>query len=257
LIQVSSSLTTMRTFALLASAVQAAPASAVAATDSISVFFGLGCYWGSQNLFIEKFERPVLQRSDAELTSIAGYAGSSMSGPGGQVCYYNDQNISYYGALGHGEVTQVDVPHSFLREAFAAYFAAFVEYSPGVFGRPDYFDQGAGFREQIGFPGGIHNEEIMAALRGANVHNLTLVEGLGSDAETLLENKVYIMDSDAFAFAQAELCMQFFDDSFQGVYFNASYLALRPVLEKAGRLQATTCPHVYLCDMGEGSDLVV
>lgn len=221
------------------------------------MFFGLGCYWGSQNIFVEKFERPLAHRSDDEITSIAGYAGSRLSGPDGQVCYYNDQNISYYAALGHGEVTQVDVPHALVQEAFAVYFSAFVEYDVGLFGRPDYFDQGAGYREQIGFPGGFRNGEVMALLREANVKNLTLLEGSGAEPDTLLTNNVYIMDSDEFPFAQAELCMQFYDDSAQGVYFNASYLALRPVLEKTGRIQATTCPPVYLCEDGVAGFLSV
>lgn len=217
------------------------------ADSSLNLFFGLGCYWGSQNLFVERFERSVLGRKDEDITSIAGYAGSDNTGPDGQLCYYNDKNVSYYAALGHGEVTQVDVPTSRLQDAFSVYFSAFVEYDTGLFGRPDYFDRGSGYREQLGFPGGIRNTEIMAAVRAANSINLTLIEGAGSDADTLLTNKVYIMDSDRFDFAQAELCMQFYDDSAQGVFFNESYLALRPVLEESGRIHATTCPHVYLC----------
>merc|ERR1711957_758428 len=81
----------MSSFGSLASVV----AMASAGSESMNMYFGLGCNWGSQNLFVEKFERPVANRSDAEITSIAGYAGSRTSGPDGQVCYYNDQNISY------------------------------------------------------------------------------------------------------------------------------------------------------------------
>jgi len=216
--------------------------------DSVTMFFGFGCYWGSQNLLVEQFERAVLDRADDEITSVAGYAGSMQTGPAGQVCYYNDQNISYYATMGQGEVTQVEVPRANMQEAFAAFFGAFREYSPGLFGRPDYFDRGAGYREQLGFPGGVSNDEIMEAVRAANLINLTLLEGVGADPDTLITNNVYIVDSDKFAFAQAEICMQFYDYSDQDASENASYIALRPILEAQGRFEVSTCPSVYLCN---------
>jgi len=100
----------------------------------------------------------------------------------------------------------------------------------------------------LGFPGGVNNANIMAAAQKANVNGMTLQEGQGSDADTFLTNTVLIMDSDKFPFAPAEPCMQFYDDSAQGVFFNASYLALREVLENNGRIVDTGCPPVYLCD---------
>merc|ERR1712048_1246092 len=123
-------------------------------------------------------------------------------------------------------------------------------------GRPDYFDRGAGYRAMIGFPGGSDNAEIMSLVRSANRNKMTVVPGVGADEDTLLTNRVYIMDSDVFPFAQAEVCMQFYDPSSQGFVFNESYLALRPVLEEKGRLVKTTCPHVYLCDGDAGSEEV-
>jgi len=221
--------------------------------ENTNVFFGLGCYWGSQHLMVEQFERGFLNRLDADITSVAGYAGSEQTGPDGQVCYFNYENISYYVTLGHAEVTNVVVPTNSLQAAFSVYFSAFTEYDTNLFGRPDYFDQGPNYRAVLGFPGGIDNEKVMGLVHSANVNNMTLVKGIGGDDDTFLTNKVYIMDSTTFPFVQAEVCMQFYDASSQGFIFNASYYALRPVLEANGRLVRTTCPHVYLCN----SDTIV
>lgn len=223
----------------------------------LSMYFANGCYWGTQNVFVEKFERAVLGREDADVTSLAGYAGSSSTGPNGQVCYYNDQNISYYAALGHAETTQVQVPEDSLEAAFSVFFnKSFTSFAPGIFDRPDYFDVGANFRAMLGFPGGIGNAKIMAAAQKANINGMKLKEGQGSEADTFMTNTVLIMDSDKFPFAQAEPCMQFYDDSAQGVFFNASYLALREVLEANGRIVDTGCPAVYLCDSAANAVLV-
>ena len=54
-----------------------------------------------------------------------------------------------------------------------------------------------------------------------------------------------VMDSLEFPFIQAELCLQFHDDS-QAVY-PAAFHALRGVLERRGRLQPSRCPGNYIC----------
>lgn len=231
-------------------------AAHTASQPDLSLYFANGCYWGSQNVFAEKFERAVLGKEDDDVTSLAGYAGSSTTGPDGQLCYYNDQNISYYAALGHAETTQVQVPEDSLVAAFSVFFGSFTSFAPGIFDRPDYFDAGANFRAMLGFPGGVGNDKIMAAVQKANVNGMKLQEGQGSEADTFMTNTVLVMDSDKFQFAQAEACMQFYDDSAQGVFFNASYLALRQVLEDNGRIVDTGCPPVYLCDSSAEAALV-
>merc|ERR1711862_711882 len=105
---------------------------------------------------------------------------------------------------------------------------------------------GANYRAMLGFPGGTDNEKVMGLVHSANVNNMTLVKGIGGDDDTLLTNRVYIMDSTTFPFVQAEVCMQFYDASSQGFIFNASYYALRPVLEANGRLVRTTA-HTCIC----------
>jgi len=242
--------------AILALGCMSITAASPAATAVVPVYFANGCYWGTQNLFVEKFERAVLGRADTEVTSLAGYAGSSRAGPDGQLCYYNDQNISYYAALGHAEATQVQVPDDSLEAAFSVFFGAFTSFVPGVFDRPDYFDAGANFRAMIGVPGGTANVDAMAAAQRANINGMALREGQGSDADTFFTNTVLVMDSDRFPFAQAEPCMQFYDDSAQGVFFNASYLALRQELEDNGRIIDTACPPVYLCDSSARASVV-
>ena len=69
----------------------------------IDVYFGVGCFWHVQHEFVEA-ERSILNRKDNELTSWAGYAGGTKTGPNGSVCYHNALFRDDYGKMGHGEV---------------------------------------------------------------------------------------------------------------------------------------------------------
>ena len=76
---------------------------------------------------------------------------------------------------------------------------------------------------------------------------MTLVAGLGSDADTLGTDRVYVMDSGAAAFParQAEPCMQLRDDAAEK--YPADYHALNASLVASGRVVETGCPPNYVC----------
>eukprot|EP00656_Telonema_subtile_P042436 TRINITY_DN4803_c0_g1_i2.p2 TRINITY_DN4803_c0_g1~~TRINITY_DN4803_c0_g1_i2.p2 ORF type:complete len:134 (+),score=37.29 TRINITY_DN4803_c0_g1_i2:88-489(+) len=127
-------------------------------------------------------------------------------------------------------------------------FNTFEALSPGRWDRPDYYDRGAQYRSVVGIPGGTQGGlySLLVAANAAS-KNMSLVEGKAGDGDTLLLNRVLVYDSDdnKFPFHQAELCLQFHDDATQK--YNASYHALRPVLQREGRVVDTHCPKNYVC----------
>jgi len=75
------------------------------AAPGTEIYFGNGCFWGRQHEFVEAERRRG--RSDAEVTSLVGYAGGySTKGPDGKVCYYYGAPDTVYERLGHGEVVR-------------------------------------------------------------------------------------------------------------------------------------------------------
>ena len=48
---------------------------------------------------------------------------------------------------------------------------------------------------------------MMHILRIADPHNTTFIAGVGSDADTLGTNRIFVYDSTLFDFHQAELCL--------------------------------------------------
>jgi peptide methionine sulfoxide reductase MsrA len=235
---------------------QAMAASSISTTlsgnGSVQLYFGNGCFFARQNLFIDQFEQKVLGRKNDQLTSIAGYAGSTRIGPDGSACYHNPQNFSDYGALGHAEVVELHVPIDSLAHAFSIYFGSFIEVDTGTWARPDYYDQGAEYRSLVGVPGGFANSKVLKAMRDANVHNLTLQVGRGSDPDTFSTNTVFVMDTSDFPFIQAELCLQFHDDSI--AKYPATYHSLAQDLEANGRLKPSRCPANYICNSTTRAD---
>lgn len=212
--------------------------------------------WRVQHLMATAFEQAAPQnRAGAAVTATAGYAAGARDGPVPQ-CYPNAQNKSNYEIYGSAEAARVAVRSpAELAAAGRAFFQDFVPLPrrdhalPGTtWARPDYFDVGRPYRAVIGVPGGVANAAALAVLRrpDVNVHNLTLAAGVGGDADTLRDNKVWVMDSRAFRFQPAELCMQFHDD--QNVAYPAAYHALKPARIAAGTLGETGCPLPYPCD---------
>lgn len=223
--------------------------------ESVRLYFGNGCFFAHQYLFVKGFERKVLGRRDDQLTAIQGYGGSTKTGKHGSACYHNAANYSDYGNLGHAEVVEVVAPLDYLEQAFTVYFSSFVQFDEGQWSRPDFYDQGSEYRSVLGVPGGMDNKPILEAIKAADTKNITLRPGLGSDPDTFGANSVYIMDSDKFPFVQAELCLQFHDDS--RATYPAAYHNLRYGFEKRGRLASTTCPANYICGGSERTGIVV
>lgn len=220
---------------------------------SVRIYFGNGCFWARQHMFVLDFEQKILGRKNDNVSAIAGYAGSKATGPRGSACYHNPQNFSDYGSLGHAEAVEVDIPLNFLDRAFALYFGSFIEFDKDKWVRPDIYDQGAEYRSLVGVPGGMSNAQVLAALRRANVNNMTLQTGYGSDPDTFSTNNVFVMDSLQFHFIQAELCLQFHDD--QVVKYPESYHRLLQDSQKTGRLASTTCPPNFVCNSTSRSSL--
>ena len=82
------------------------------------VYFGVGCFWHVQHEFVQA-EQNILGRDIKEVTSAAGYAGSTKLGKDsrdptskGIVCYHNLLGEGDYGKLGHGEVVGMKIPES-------------------------------------------------------------------------------------------------------------------------------------------------
>jgi hypothetical protein len=217
---------------------------------SVHMYLGNGCFFARQHLFVHDFEQKSLGRKSEQVSAIAGYAGSTRLGPKGTACYHNPQNFSDYGSLGHAEVVELVVPLSSLDEVFATYFDSFIEVDEGVWARPDVYDQGPEYRSLIGVPGGYGNSQILAAIHRANLHNMTVQPGRGSDPDNFARNSIFLMDSTQFPFVQAELCLQFHDDT--EVKYPDSYHRLVGDLENNGRLVSTSCPPNFLCNSTSG-----
>ena len=212
--------------------------------DDITVLFASGCFWGRQHDLAE-FERQTLGRADSEVTSIGGYAGSA--DPSSPVCYYNQGGVGVYSKLGHAEAVSIRLPPTAiaLESASRVFFSSFVPLGNRTFGREDVFDQGPGYRAFIALPGGLASP-LLPAVRRANLHGMSLVAGKGSDPDTFGTNRVYVLDSGAYAFHQAEICLQFHNN--QTGSYPPSYHRLREVLLANKRLRNDTgCPSNFVC----------
>jgi len=219
-------------------------AGAAGAAGDIRVFFASGCFWGRQHDLAE-FERKTLGRADSEVTSIGGYAGSANSYL--PVCYYNQGGVGVYSKLGHAEAISIRLPPTAaaIESAARVFFSSFVPLGSNIFGREDVFDQGPGYRAFVALPGGL-SSPLLPAVRRANLHGMSLVAGNDSDPDTFGTNRVYVLDSSAYAFHQAEACLQFHDNQ-TGAY-PPSYHRLREVLLANERLHNDTgCPRNFVC----------
>jgi peptide methionine sulfoxide reductase MsrA len=212
----------------------ALPAHAVEEED-VKVYFGAGCFWHVQHEFVLK-EAAELGRSGAAFSAVTGYAGGTGT-ERGLVCYHNGRGVSDYGRLGHAEAVQVTIPPSAL-PAFASKFI-------GIFGtrgyRHDPQDRGGEYRSVLGLPGGTASPHYSKFLAAAEGSPMKLVEGKGSEGDTLGAREILVMDSDKFPFYRAELYHQYHND-FQGPAYGTAYNRLQGVLAKEGRLGTTGCP---------------
>lgn len=231
--------------AALAATGTSASAAAAEVQPTMKVYFGAGCFWHVQHELYGE-EVATLQRSPMAVTAITGYAGGRGAAPDGRVCYHNKQQVADYGALGHAEVVQVEIPVSAFGDFCIKYFALF-----GTDGlRHDTKDRGAEYRSVLGLPGG-ESSPLYAAVKQAAADSpggLTLARGQGEDGDTFSDKTVYVYDSNAFPFFPAELYHQFHNDYLGNIRpgeplnYGKSYNALQQSLSKAGALPDTGCP---------------
>lgn len=221
------------------------------ANTDIPVYFGVGCFWHVQHEFAAT-EVEELGRDIPTLTAKAGYAGGTRKAKPAfnsanpskplddLVCYHNLQGIADYDNLGHTEVVGMSVPSSKIETFATEYFSLFGKDSE----RPDKGDRGGQYRSVIGVPGGIKGEaysSIQSALEKSG-KDLKLVEGKGNDPDTLGKKLVYVMDTEAFPFKQAELYHQFHDGFMPGEQYGKQYHEITKALVADGRLKSTGCP---------------
>ena len=201
--------------------------------ESVSVFFGCGCFWHVQERFI-RLEQQLLKRSTEELSALVGYAGGEGTDENGKVCYHNWWQIADYDRLGHAEAVRVEVPVSQMKAFATLFFSLFVRGD-----RVDVQDVGPEYRSVIGLPGGM-NSPFMDTIREANHLGLSLSPGEGSDPDTLGQRNIWVYDSDQFPFHQGEVYHQFHDDMMEK--YDAAYHDLKRVLLATGKIQGTACP---------------
>jgi len=207
---------------------------AFATADSISVYFGAGCFWHMQHSFIVA-EQDILHRDSASLTSLTGYAGST-STDSGLVCYHNADSIGDYGQLGHAEAVHMVIP----AEKFQDFSQVYADQFENGW-RRDPQDRGGEYRSVVGIPGGIKNTKLVSILQPIlEAAGLALVEGKGNEDDSLEAKVVYAMDSDKFPFYQAEMWHQFHDDMIEK--YDSNYHAIKSDFKKDCRIHPTGCP---------------
>ena len=122
----------------------AAAAHAAGPRQPTTVYLGNGCFWARQLalVHVEQQSAAFRHRSPGAVTALAGYAGSTRTGPDGLVCYHGGPSGTVYAGLGDCEVVQValdsgggDGPGG-EKEEFGAllqsFFASFVSLGAGT-----------------------------------------------------------------------------------------------------------------------------
>ena len=168
--------------------------------EEIEVYFGCGCFWHIQQVFVQA-ERNLLNRADSDLTARAGYAGGKAGAKDGKVCYHNAAGISDYGSLGHAEVVRLKIPSSKFPEFCVEYCNLFSKdgYRPDQFG-----DRGPEYRNLVGVPGGVESKyakQLVEASQSAG-DKLDFAKGRGDDPDR--RALAFIMDTGEFPFYVAE-----------------------------------------------------
>jgi len=188
------------------------------------MYIGAGCFWHVQKV-VNMAEEMVLGRSGTDITGFTGYAGGRDSK--GDICYTN------YGGKGQTEVVVFRVPRERVSEFAKALWSGLFENGE----RQDGVNRGGEYRAALGLPGGASGDaellEIWDRAQGGGPPvGAALEPGAGDEEDTYGKRKVYVYDSTAFPFHQAELYHQFHD--YKGNY-------LQPLVD-AGRLRDLDCP---------------
>lgn len=206
------------------------PASGTTNTTQVKLYFGAGCFWHIQHSFIEA-ERAILNRDDASLTAIAGYAGATVWG---NFCYMDDKVTA--------EVVGLEIPKESVSQFALTYFNMFV----GI-DRSHRNDRGPHYRAVIGLPDGLRSSFMTDFNLAQDTREkegkvrFELAEGHGDDADTLGRSLIWVYDSNRFPFQQAEIYHQFHDDYMPGGDYPLSYEMLRASMACSGRLMPTGC----------------
>ena len=203
--------------------------------DLVHLYFGAGCFWRVQHEMVD-FERFLLKRTDTRLTAITGYAGGTREHRKGLVCYHNMRGLADYSKLGHTEVVQVTLTAGAVHAFFAQYFTLFDDDGS----RHDPQDKGGEYRSAVGLPGGVDSHLYADLVSAAENTPMNLLEGTGDEPDTLASRSVYVYDSRAFAFHQAELYHQFHDDFNQK--YGVEYNSLKETLYMEHKIKETGCP---------------
>lgn len=212
-------------------------ANAVVDEDFEDVYFGVGCFWHIQHEFILA-EKSILQRTNQQLTSRAGYAGGTKTDAQNRVCYHNIMGVADYGSLGHGEVVGMTIPKDKIIDFSEVYFSLF---NPRTKDRVDPMDRGSEYRSLIGFPGGVNHPSYAGIQEAATKSGFKLVAGKGNDPDTIGKQIVYVYDTASFPFYQAEIYHQYHND-FQEKPYGLDYNKLADAAFEDGRLKVTGCP---------------
>merc|ERR1712176_500814 len=171
---------------------------------------------------------------------MTAYAGGKAADSKGRVCYHNIQGVADYGKLGHGEVVAMKLPNDKVVDFSKVYFSLF---NPRTKDRVDPQDRGGEYRSLMGFPGGVQHPAYPAIQAAAADAGFTLEAGKGNDPDTLGKQLVYVYDSNAFPFYQAEVYHQYHDD-FQSPPYGKTYNKLGRQAFDDGRLKVTGCPDI-------------
>ncbi|GMI06045.1 hypothetical protein TrRE_jg3846 [Triparma retinervis] len=205
-------------------------------------FFGNGCFWHNQHLFTKEFEQARLGRKDGELSSTAVYvAGTNEPSP---LCYPSSSGFNNHEEFGSAEAVSIAInDEKEFSLAADIFFGDFQRIAAKTWARRDVYDQGAQFRAVVGVPGGIKGK-MGGLLEAANKHNMTLLEGVGSDPDTFEDNSVYVYDTregGAGTVQEAEICLQYHQDNNDEEY-EEEYKALKQMRVEQGTLKDNSCP---------------
>jgi len=215
------------------------PAAASADDELIEVYFGCGCFWHVQHEFVEA-EKKILGRSDAQLTSLAGYAGGKAGMRDDKVCYHNAMQVADYGGLGHGEVVGMKIPASKFGEFAQEYCKLFDKNGK----RPDQDgDRGLEYRNLVGVPGGTKSTFAKELIAASTKEGDKLDFGVGKGDDADVRALAWVMDSNQFPFYQAEPYHQFHDGFAWGEDYPNSYNNIAKSLYKAKVVKDTGCPN--------------
>ncbi|CAK9050572.1 unnamed protein product [Durusdinium trenchii] len=209
-----------------------------------SVYFGNGCFWHTQYDFVVLEQHPAgpFRRNDTEVTSLVGYAGGRFQSPSGAVCYHGWPGTDY-SRLGHAEAVSIELDTAtgeLARKQVAALAKDYFEHGfqslpDGRRQRLDPQDVGAEYRNVIGLPGGMDNQELWPLIEAGNAYGMPLRRGAIGDSEG--EFVVYVYDSVQYPFFRGEASHQFHPNSVIQRPVPASYTGdLKATQAQLGRI---------------------